>query len=164
MIIYNDFLINFDLGFDEAFKCRSNMDFEMSAQGDIQMTKSAIQVVLQKLWIWMAIKEGEVPNDPTLGCAIYKYFFKKSTPNNLALMQREVEYQLKTLIPELDVKSVTCVGANSSEGRIEDVHLEIISNTYGTYNLKTTQGDMEQLNEYYNQLNNALTLIEQNNK
>jgi hypothetical protein len=163
-IIYNDFLINFNTGFDKAIRCRENEDFYITPQGDISLTRSAIEAVLQKVWLWMAVKYGEVPNDPELGCPIYKYFFKKATPNNFALLQREVESSLKNLIPELDVKSVSCKGAASSEGLIEDLHLVILSNTYEKFDLKTSQGDMEKLNEYYNEMREALELIDVNNR
>jgi hypothetical protein len=164
MIIYNDFLINFDLGFDKSILCHSNLDFSISQNGDIQLTRSLTESILQKVWIWLSIKEGEVPNDATLGCCIYPFFFKKATPNNFAILERQLEAQLTGWIPELGVKSVSCQGAAGSEGRIENLIINIITKNYGKFDLKIAKGDLEQLNEYVNQLTNVMDFIEQNNQ
>jgi hypothetical protein len=164
IIVYNDFLYNMDMGFDRSVKCHQNGDFALSVQGDIQLTGSVTQAILQKIWMWMSTKHGEVPGDPDIGCCIYSYYFRKAIPNTFALLQREVEFELKSQIPELMIKSVKCKGSTNSEGRVDGVNLEILSYDYGKIDLRTTKGDMEALNEAQASMYAALDFIKINNQ
>lgn len=145
MSSYSDFRTNLDLGFDRAIRCHENFDFLISVQGDIMETLSDADAIIQKLFLWMAIKEGEVPNEPDLGCCIYKYYYKKPTPNNLLLLEKELEYQLKSLIPELAVQSVSVASLENNYARIDGVQITIISQEYGKLNFTTTQSDLEDM-------------------
>jgi hypothetical protein len=147
---YSDFLINMDLGFDRAIRCHSNLDAAISIQGDLILVDSAKLAVLQKLFIWLGIRPGEVPGEPNLGCPIYKYFYRKAIPNTFSLQQREIEYQLKTYIPELDVQAVKTIGLNDNGGRVDGVQISVTSLTYGKFDLTTNQADLETYNEYLN--------------
>lgn len=142
---YSDFRTNLDLGFDRAIRCHENFDFLISVQGDLILTLSDTDAIIQKLFLWMAIKEGEVPNEPDLGCCIYKYFYKRPTLNNLLLLAKELEYQLKTLIPELGTKSVSVASTSNDYGKIDSVEITIISQDYGKINLTTNQMDLEDM-------------------
>lgn len=146
-IIYDDFLCNFDLGFSNAIRCHENLDFALSPQCDLQYTKSAIQAVLQKVFLYMGIKEGEVPGDPELGCCIYRYFYKKAIATNFGLLARELSAQLKKFMPELQVKSVSCEGPVGEYGRIDSVQITIMSETYGQIDLTINKQDLEDLND-----------------
>jgi hypothetical protein len=142
----SDFLCNFDLGFDRAIRCHSNMDFGITPQGDVLLVNSTAQAVLQKIWIWMAIRPGEIPGEPDLGCCIYKYFYKRVTPNLLATLERDIEHQLKTYIPEIGVKSVSTSAEKSEYGRLDGVRIVIVSKNYGIFDLSTDMRSLEDLN------------------
>lgn len=162
--IFDDFCINFDSGFDRSITCHTNLDFALTEQGDIRLTKSAAEAVLQKIWLWMATKFGEVPGIPDLGCPIHSYFYKKATPGNFALLQREIQYSLQKWVPELQVQSVTCNGGKNDFGQIDTVNLTIISKDYGKFTLKSTKGDIEKLNEELAKTTEALDFIKMNNQ
>ena len=161
--VYDDFLINFNLGYDGAVRCHGNLSFEMNNVGDIQYTSSAAQAVLQKLFILMSIKPGEVPGEPDLGFCMYKYFFKKSTPSNYALLQRELYDQLTNFIPEMGVESVTCQGSEQTTGTIDGVQINVLTKDFGRIDLSVTKGNLEALVEAQENLFNTIGLIEQNN-
>ena len=162
-IVYDDFLINFDMGFDKAIRCHGNTDFKITVQGDIELTSNAAQAILQRLWLLMITKEGEVPGNPNLGFAIYRYYFKPNTPSVIASLQREIEYQLKHFIPELGVRSVKCESATGSNGRVDGVKITILTQNFGRINLLTTRGDMEAYNEQQEILYNVMDFIQRNN-
>jgi hypothetical protein len=131
MDMYQDFLLNHDLTFDKAIRCHSNFDFSISYQGDTLLTTTNGQAVLQKIFLLMGIKPGEVPGDPELGWCLFKYFYKSATGNTFAQMDRDVKYQFESLIPELGVKYVKCESMGNDYGRVDGVKITIISNDYG---------------------------------
>ena len=161
--VFNDFLINFDMGFDKAVRCHGNTDFHITVQGDIAETSSAEQAILQRLWLLMITKEGEVPKHLDLGFAIHRYYFKPNTPSNIAALQREVEYQLMHFIPELGVSSVKCESMTNDSGRVDGVKIVILTKNFGRINLLTTRGDMEAYNEQQEILYNVMDFIQRNN-
>jgi hypothetical protein len=135
----------------------------MTNTGDIQYTSSALQAVLQKLFLLMAIKPGEVSGMPDLGFCMHKYIFRKSTPSNYALLQRELFTQLTTLIPEMGVRSVKVTGSDETTGTIDGVQINIITRDFGKLDLKLTKGDLEALVEAQDNMYNVVGLIERNN-
>jgi hypothetical protein len=149
IIIYDDFLCNFNLGYDRAIRCHNNLDAIITAQGDITLTRTAQESVLQKLFLWLSIKEGEVPGEPELGCCIYKYFYKKSIPDNFVLLEREIAYQLHKWIPELGVRSVSCEGGKDTEGRMETISIIILSNDYGKIEVNVSPEILEDVSMGY---------------
>ena len=163
ILVYDDFLANFNLGWDSAVRCHGNLSFEMTNTGDIQYTSSAFQAVLQKLFLLMAIKPGEVSGMPELGFCLHKYIFRKSTPSNYALLQRELFTQLTTLIPEMGVQSVKVAGSNATTGTIDSIQINIITKDFGKLDLKVTKGDLEALVEAQNNMYDVVSLIERNN-
>lgn len=144
MTYASDFKLNFNLGWDQAVRCHQNVDFSITRQGDIALTSTDSEYILQKIFLWMSIKYGEVPGAPTLGCCVYKYFYKKATPNTFALLEREVKTELNRLMPELGVTSVRAVAKNSDYGRIDAVELEIITARHGTIQADIDQSDADQ--------------------
>lgn len=144
---YTDFLLNMNLGFDRAIRCHSNLDFAISVNGDIIELESTTDAVIQKIFLWLSIKKGEIPGEPTLGCCIYKYFYKKAIPDVMGQLQGEIYYEMVTWIPELNVKSVT-VRSESTNGRVDAVGVTIISGDYGTIQLDVNQNEMESMNNY----------------
>jgi hypothetical protein len=164
IIVYDDLLYNADMGMDRAITCHGNGDLALSVQGDIQLTGSGIQAILQRIFLWMSIKEGEVPGDPDLGCCVYRYFYKKATPGNFALLQREIQYQLSRFIPELQVQSVVCNSSVNNYGTIDAVNIIILSKDYGKIDLKATKGDVDALNESLDAIDDALEFIKVNNQ
>lgn len=141
MTYASDFKINFDLGWDKAIRCHQNVDFQISHTGDIALTSTDSDYILQKIFLWMSIKYGEIPGEPDLGCCVYKYFYKKATPNTFALLEREVATELRRLIPELGVTSVKAVSATNDSGRIDSVELEIITARHGTIQASVDQDE-----------------------
>jgi hypothetical protein len=152
------------MGMDRSISCHGNGDYALSVQGDVQLTGSGIQAILQRIFLWMSIKEGEVPGEPDLGCCIYRYFYKKSTPGNFALLQREIQFQLQKFIPELQVQSVVCNSATNDYGTIDAVNITILSKDYGKIDLKATKGDVEALNESLDVIDEAIDFIKTNNQ
>jgi hypothetical protein len=144
-IIYDDFLCNFDLGYDRAIRCHNNLDAIITAQGDIILTRSAQESVLQKLFLWLSIKQGEIPGEPELGCCIYKYFYKKSIPDNYALLEREIAYQINKWIPELGLNTVSCEGDRNTEGRMESISIVILSSDYGKIDVNVSPEILEDI-------------------
>jgi len=149
IIIYDDILCNFSLGYDRAIRCHLNLDAVISPTRDITLTSSAQESVLQKLFLWLSIKEGEVPGEPELGCCVYKYFYKKSTPDNYALLEREIAYQLNKWIPELGLSTVTCEGVKDTEGRIDTISIIILSSDYGKIEINTSPEILEDISVGY---------------
>ena len=94
---------------------------------------------------------------------MYKYFFKKSTPSNYALLQRELYDQLTNFIPEMGVESVTCQGSEQTTGTIDGVQINVLTKDFGRIDLSVTKGNLEALVEAQENLFNTIGLIEQNN-
>lgn len=149
IVIYQDILCNFDLGYDRAIRCHNNLDAVITAQGDIILTGSAQEAILQKLFLWLSIKKGEVPGEPELGCCVYEYFYKKSIPENYASLEREIAYQLNKWIPELGVKEVTVEEGNNTEGRIDGIQITILSYDYGVIEVNTSPEILEDISIGY---------------
>lgn len=163
-IIYDDFLYNADMGFDRGVTCRGNGDFQLSPQGDIQYTASAAQAVLQKIFLWMSIAPGEVSGQPDLGCCIKKYFHKKATPSNFALLEREIKYQLDKYIPEIRCQSVSVTGEGNEYGRIDGIRVEILSQDFGKFDLSTSENNIDDLHESLTSMSDAISFIQENNQ
>lgn len=62
--------------------------------------------LLQKLKLFFMIPKGEVINEPDLGCCLYKYEFDTLTASTLVELRMELEYDLKSQLPELGVQQV----------------------------------------------------------
>lgn len=67
---------------------------------------SGNKAILQKLVLYFAIPKGEVLNDPGIGCCLHNYIFDKITDTTMINIMNEMEYELKTQIPELGVHQV----------------------------------------------------------
>lgn len=145
MTLASDFMLNMDLGFNKAIRCHNDLDLAISHQGDILLTETEAEYILQKLFIWMSIKPGEVPGEPDLGCCIYKHFYKKAIPNTFALMEREIRYQFEQWMPELGVTSVKVAGKSES-GRVDGVQISIRTARHGEILMETTQRELEDQN------------------
>jgi phage baseplate assembly protein W len=62
--------------------------------------------LLQKLKIFFMIPKGELLNEPDVGCCLYRYEFDKLTDSTLVELRMELEYDLKSQLPELGVHQV----------------------------------------------------------
>lgn len=131
MELPQDFQLNGDMSFSKAIRCHDNLDFACSVQGDILLTATNGQAVLNKIYLLMKTKPGEVPNEPQLGWVLHKYFYKPATGNTFAMLEREMKFQFDALIPELGIKSLKCAGMGNDYGRVDGVQITIISNDYG---------------------------------
>jgi hypothetical protein len=145
MAFASDFMLNMDLGFNKAIRCHHDLDFAISHQGDILLTETDAEYILQKIFIWMSIKPGEVPGDPGLGCCIYKYFYKKAIPDTFARMGKEIRYQFEKWMPELRVTAVRAEGRTES-GRVDGVQISIRTARHGEILIDTSQRELEDQN------------------
>ena len=137
--MYTDWLGNWSLK-DGRVRCHGDFDFVQSVTGDLERTTSEEQYTVQKLILWLAIKKGEVVNDPELGSVLHQFLFKPLTPGNMALLERLLEYDLKKQIPELAVRTVKCL-ADKTFDRVNIT----ISTSDKNYLLSADKSDLLQM-------------------
>lgn len=96
-----DLKLNVDLRAGEI-KCHRLVDILLTADGDLALTGTDQETMMQKLLIYFATPKGEMV-DPLEGSVFYDYMHKSLTANHLASMSVVVRRDLVKFFPELGV-------------------------------------------------------------
>lgn len=118
IVIQADLAVNADLS-SNNIRCHDNVDLKTSA-GDLVLTETEDEYILQKLIMWLATALGERVDRPDLGCALWDFMHEQLDSLSLTMLSRSLEYGLKKQIPELNIQQVICsTPANSNTVNIE---------------------------------------------
>lgn len=112
-----DFKFNLDLR-SGYVRCHNRGDLVNTPDGDIALTESYSEYLLQRIIIWLATPKGEVPNDPDVGCVLHDFLFYKQTPQNLYRLAKELEYDAKVQFPDLGILYIDVKGLSISSIQI----------------------------------------------
>lgn len=117
----SDWLMNF-VG-EGRVRCHGAGDIKAGTNRDWARV-SGNAATIQKLKIWASIPKGEVINDPEIGCCLHNYIFAKMTVEEMLAARNEVEYDLRTQLPELGIYSVELT---KDQSRNDTINIKLLT-------------------------------------
>ncbi|OPY54695.1 MAG: hypothetical protein A4E48_00274 [Methanosaeta sp. PtaU1.Bin060] len=112
----SDWRGNFDLRSGRV-KCHDSFDLVWGPNRDWARCSGDIYR-LQKIFLFLAIPQGEVLNEPTMGCCLHNYIFKKMTDTTICELQIKLEQELKTQLSDLGIMSVNVARNAQNSGGV----------------------------------------------
>lgn len=103
---FGDTRLNMEFDEEGYNKCHGTGSPVHSSNGDTARVTDPLECIHQRIGIWKATKKGERPMNGRLGCCIRDYINEPLTGSRMLDLQRDVENELKELIPEYPVANV----------------------------------------------------------
>lgn len=117
-MVFGDIALNWMVDETGMNRCHGMLSPPRTPSGDIARMRLTAQpgtpeyeaqvrnCINQRIAVWKATKKGERAFNGQLGCCLRDYFNEPLTASNLLKVQKQVEWELGQILPEMNVRDV----------------------------------------------------------
>lgn len=130
---FGDVKLNNYVDEDGIDRCHGLLSPVHSSNGDIARVTDPLECIHQRIFLWKAIKKGEMPLSPNVGCCVRDYINEPLTATNLLNLKKDIAKDFANVFPEykVEVKRVWSDTRNEVkiESQIGDFEVDLTCNS-----------------------------------